>query len=88
MKIIECHIENFGKLSDVHYSFEPGLNMFSEPNGSGKSTLATFIKVMFFGFAGEGKRSVPENERKKFKPWQGGVYGGQLVFEYKGNTVL
>lgn len=86
MKIIDCHIENFGKLSDVHYSFEPGLTIFSEPNGSGKSTLATFIKVMFFGFSGEGKRSVPENERKRFKPWQGGVYGGQLVFEHNGNT--
>ncbi len=86
MKIIDCHIENFGKLSDAHYSFEPGLNIFGEPNGSGKSTLAAFIKVMFFGFAGEGKRSVPENERKRFKPWQGGVYGGQLVFENKGST--
>lgn len=86
MKIIDCHIENFGKLSNVYYSFEPGLTIFGEPNGSGKSTLAAFIKVMFFGFAGEGKRSVPENERKRFKPWQGGVYGGQLAFENKGNT--
>lgn len=85
MKLIDCHIENFGKLSDKHYSFQSGLTIFNEPNGSGKSTLAAFIKIMFFGFAGEGKRSVPENERKRFLPWQGGVYGGQLIFEYKGN---
>ncbi len=86
MKIINCHVENFGKLHDKHYNFQSGLTILNEPNGSGKSTLAAFIKVMFFGFSGEGKRSIPENERKRFLPWQGGVYGGQLVFEYKGNT--
>lgn len=86
MKIIECHIENFGRLSDVCYSFNEGLNIINEPNGAGKSTLAAFIKVMFFGFSGEGKRSELENERKRFKPWQGGVYGGQLTFCYNNKT--
>lgn len=80
MRIIDCHIENFGKLSDKSYSFDAGLNVIHEPNGTGKSTLASFIKVMFFGFAGEGKRNDLENERKRYKPWQGGVYGGQLTF--------
>lgn len=81
MRIIECHIENFGKLSDKTYTFTDGLNVINEKNGTGKSTLATFIKVMFFGFANEGKRNDIENERKRFKPWQGGVYGGQITFE-------
>lgn len=86
MRIMDCHIENFGKLSDVSYSFDAGLNVICEPNGTGKSTLAAFIKVMLFGFSGEKKRSDLENERKRFKPWQGGVYGGHLTFEHQGKT--
>jgi hypothetical protein len=39
---------------------------------------------MFYGFEGERKRSIEENERKRYKPWQGGVFGGQLVFEIQG----
>lgn len=84
MRILDCHIENFGKLSDVSYSFDAGLNVICEPNGTGKSTLAAFIKVMLFGFSGEKKRSDLENERKRFKPWQGGIYGGYLTFEHQG----
>lgn len=86
MRIIDCHIENFGKLRDASYSFDAGLNVICEPNGTGKSTLAAFIKVMLFGFSGEKKRSDLENERKRFKPWQGGVYGGYLTFEYQGKA--
>ncbi|MBD5097216.1 MAG: AAA family ATPase [Lachnospiraceae bacterium] len=86
MRIVDCHIENFGKLSDVSYNFDAGLNVICEPNGTGKSTLAAFIKVMLFGFSGEKKRSDLENERKRFKPWQGGIYGGYLTFEYQGKA--
>ena len=77
MRLISCHIENFGKLSDRTVSFDDisGINVLCENNGWGKSTLANFIKVMFFGFDNEGKRSSIENERQHFKPWQGVVYG-------------
>lgn len=84
MRIISCHIENFGKLSDVTYEFEKGINCIFEANGYGKSTLATFIKVMFFGFAGENKKDDMANERRRYSPWQGGIYGGQLTFETNG----
>ena len=47
MKLISCHIENFGKLSDVTIDFEDGFNLFHEPNAWGKSTLAAFLRVMF-----------------------------------------
>ena len=50
MKLISCHIENFGKLSDVTINFEDGFNLFHEPNAWGKSTLAAFLRVMFYGF--------------------------------------
>lgn len=87
MKIISCHIENFGKLSDFTMDFADGKkNTICKENGWGKSTLAAFIKVMLYGFDNEGKRDEFENERKRFKPWQGGVYGGQLIFEAGGKT--
>lgn len=84
MKIESVHIENFGKLHDFSMSFLDGTNVIKESNGWGKSTLATFIRSMFYGLEGEGKRDTVFNERKRFKPWQGGAFGGSLIFETKG----
>ena len=81
MRIIGCHIENFGKLKNYDREFDEGCNSIMASNGQGKSTLAAFIRVMFYGFTGEGKRKTVENERKRFEPWQGGVYGGRLTFD-------
>ena len=53
MRLLTCHIENFGKLSDFSYDFTDGYNAIVLPNGAGKSTFAAFIRVMFYGFAGE-----------------------------------
>ena len=84
MKLIRCHIENFGKLSDFTYEFTEGCNTICEENGWGKSTLAAFLRVMLFGFRNEGKRDPLENERKRYTPWQKGVYGGELQLENDG----
>lgn len=84
MKLISCHIENFGKLQDCSMEFQNDLNVICEKNGWGKSTFAAFIRAMFYGLEGERKRSIEENERKRYKSWQGGVFGGQLVFEEHG----
>ena len=84
MRLVSCHVENFGKLSNVDKDFSEGLNCFQEDNGSGKSTLASFIKVMFYGFSNEKSRSDIDNERKFFRPWQTGTYGGNLTFEKDG----
>ncbi|HKM34480.1 MAG TPA: AAA family ATPase [Lachnospiraceae bacterium] len=88
MKIISCHIENFGKLSDASFTFREGCNVILQENGWGKSTLAAFLKVMFYGFSNDKKRDEFENERKKYRPWQGGVYGGQLMFESDGKEYM
>ena len=50
MKLLECHVDNFGKLSNFDYQFSDGLTVIQEPNGFGKSTLAAFIKVMLYCF--------------------------------------
>ena len=77
MKLIECYIENFGRLSAFTYRFDAGMNVLCEENGWGKSTFAAFIKAMLYGFTPTRSRSVTQNERQKYLPWQGGVCGGR-----------
>lgn len=84
MKLLRCHIENFGVLSGFDQEFTEGLNVLCRENGFGKSTLAAFIKAMFYGLPKSRTRSLTENERKRYDPWQGGKYGGFLEFEYQG----
>lgn len=86
MKLVSAWVENFGKICRQHYDFKEEGNFRYGENGSGKSTLAAFIKVMFFGFDGERKQSIEQNERKKFMPWQGGAYGGQITFRLAKKT--
>ena len=88
MRLISCHIENFGKLHDFDLDLEKGLNVILKENGWGKSSLATFLRTMFYGFLGDTKRNITENERKRFKPWQGGTYGGRITFEKGGKTYI
>lgn len=88
MKLIEAHIENFGKLSGENFKFNSHLNEFYKENGWGKSTLAAFIKVMLFGFENERARDELSNERKRYKPWQGGVYGGSLEIQVKDKNYI
>lgn len=88
MKLISAHIENFGRLHNFDIDFNPGCNSINGHNGWGKSTLAAFIRVMLYGFEGENKRSAPENERKRWQPWQGGAFGGSLVFVEAEKTYL
>ena len=80
MKLINCYIENFGKISKQKYDFKDGFNCIVGENGSGKTTLATFIKAMLYGLGDTKKASLEENDRKHYLPWQGGTCGGHLTF--------
>ena len=84
MKLIKCYIENFGNLNKFSHDFAPGLNVITQPNGWGKSTLAAFIKAMFFGLPQTTKRDLAQNERKKYAPWGGGKFGGNMEFGHSG----
>lgn len=85
MKLLRCYVKAFGGLRDYKVDFNEGLNVFKEDNGFGKSTLTYFIKSMFYGLNNDKKRSINENERAHFKPWNwSGTFGGYLDFEYKG----
>ena len=83
MKLIKCYVSSFGKLKDFTYDFNYKLNTIKQGNGWGKSTFATFIKAMFYGLNGS-KRSVAENERIKYKPWNSTErFGGFVIFSWK-----
>ena len=84
MKLIACHIENFGKLSNFSVEFSSGINVINEANAWGKSTLAAFLKVMFYGFDSKKNAKAFEKERVLYRPWQGGIYGGEVDFEVDG----
>lgn len=95
MKLISCHIENFGCLQDFDYVFSDGLNIICRENGWGKSTFAEFLLAMFYGLPSRGKkrqavlagrRLLQQDARNACRPWQGGVFGGRLIFETGGRT--
>ncbi len=80
MKLIECYIESFGKLTDERFKFADGFNLILKENGYGKTTLTVFIKCMLYGMDDTRKHSIDENERKKYLPWSGVPCGGSLTF--------
>ncbi|MBQ6980228.1 MAG: hypothetical protein IJQ07_06255 [Clostridia bacterium] len=84
MKLLSCYVSSFGNLKDFTYDFTEGLNTVKQDNGWGKSTFASFIKAMFYGL-NDSKRTIEENERKRFAPWNSTEkFGGNLTFLWKG----
>ena len=84
MKLLDCYVSSFGNLKDFAYKFGDKLNTVKEENGWGKSTFATFIKAMFYGLD-DAKRTIEDNERKRFTPWNSTEkFGGSLTFEWGG----
>ena len=86
MKLIACHIENFGKLSNLSVEFSEGINVINESNAWGKSTLAAFLKAMFYGLDAKKDPKAFDKERNIYRPWQGGAFGGEVDFEVDGRA--
>ena len=84
MKLLSCHIENFGGLSDFRLRFEDDITVIMEENGWGKTTLSAFLLSMFYGLPQRGKDSA--RERARFLPWKGGTCGGSLTFAHRGTA--
>lgn len=85
MRILTCHIEDFGKMHQIECSLKEGLNILNEPNGWGKTTFAVFVTAMFYGCDGqfltlEGCSSI----RHDYMPWNGNTCGGYVIFESAG----
>ncbi len=84
MKLKKCYVFSFGKLQNITFDLQDGLNTFKQDNGWGKSTLATFVKAIFYGLT-DSKKNVAENERLKYKTWNSmQKFGGYIEFEWGG----
>ncbi len=83
MRILDLHIDEFGKFHDLFVSFDQGFNVVYGKNETGKSTLHTFIRCMLFGM--ERGCSAYTDLYSKYEPWlSAGTYGGQLRLEKDG----
>lgn len=82
MKLISCYVENFGRLHRFSIDFKEGFNLIHQENGWGKTTLSVFLKSMFFGMEYSPKKKLSGNERRLYQPWQGGNYGGYVIFSH------
>lgn len=88
MEIVKIYIENFGKFHDTSIDLKKGVNSFIYENGWGKTTLSVFIKAMFYGMEYTSSKDVEKNEKLKYFPWQGGIYGGSMIFSHNGKEYL
>ena len=88
MRLLACQVENFGRLHRAEFDFSKNPTVLFARNGYGKSTLAAFLKCMFYGMPDSRMKTASGNVRLKYKPWQGGVYGGSLTFEKGGKLYL
>ncbi len=86
MRLLSCHIENFGKIKNQDYDFSSGITSIYKENGAGKSTLASFIKAMFYGLEGYKINSTEFCDRQHYYPFDGGNFGGNITFEYNSST--
>jgi len=84
MKLVSCYIDHFGKISDFTHDFSDGFNGILQDNGWGKTTFSVFLKAMFYGMKYSPKTKKELLERNHYMPWDGGTFGGNLVFEIDG----
>ena len=87
MKLLELHIDGFGKFHNRTIAFEDGINIIYGKNEAGKSTLHTFIRGMLFGIERGRGRAAKNDIYSKFEPWENsGTYEGWLRLEKDGTV--
>lgn len=87
MKLLELHIDGFGKFHNRTISFQDGINVIYGKNEAGKSTLHTFIRGMLFGMERGRGRAARNDLYSKFEPWENsGTYEGWLRLESEGTV--
>ncbi len=87
MIINKLHIDGFGKLRNVDYTFNKGINIISGENEMGKTTIAEFIRAMLYGFEGRA-RNIRDNERRRYLPADNGTMGGRMEIEADGKIYI
>lgn len=87
MKLLDLHINGFGKFHDLTVTFTDGINLIYGDNEAGKSTLHTFIRGMLFGIERARGRASKNDLYSKYEPWENSmVYEGTLRLESHGTV--
>ena len=85
MKLLDLHIDGFGKFHDRDLTFSDGLNVVYGKNEAGKSTIHTFVRCMLFGLERGRGRASRNDTWSHYEPWDNkAAYGGRLRVEQEG----
>lgn len=90
MKLLDMHLDGFGRLVGRDFAFSPGFNLIYGPNEAGKSTLQQAILALLYGFFDDGsitaaKRALVE----AWQPWQAGApYAGKLRYALSNGQIF
>lgn len=86
MRLLDLHINGFGKLHDCSVGLADGLNVVYGKNEAGKSTLHSFIRSMLFGMERMRGRAARTDQFSRYRPWDlKSGYQGSLRLESGGH---
>jgi len=82
MRLVEIHLDGFGRLVDHTLRFASGFNLIFGPNEAGKSTLQRAMLSLFYGFWGKGRMTAAKRAvATVFHPWdESAPYSGSLIY--------
>lgn len=87
MRLIDLHIEGFGKFHDLDLRFAEGMNILYGHNEAGKSTLHAFLQAMLYGLERRPGIGSAAKLHKKYRPWDAPErFGGTLRLAHEGRS--
>ena len=85
MRLIDLHIEGFGKFHNLDLRFAEGMNILYGHNEAGKSTLHAFLQAMLYGLERRPGVGSAAKLHKKYRPWDAPErFGGTLRLAHEG----
>ena len=85
MRLIDLHIDGFGKFHDLDLRFAEGMNILYGHNEAGKSTLHAFLQAMLYGLERRPGVGSAAKLHKKYRPWDAPErFGGTLRLAHEG----
>ena len=87
MRLIDLHIDGFGKFHDLDLRFAEGINILYGHNEAGKSTLHAFLQAMLYGLERRPGVGSAAKLHKKYRPWDTPErFGGTLRLAHEGQV--
>lgn len=87
MRLIDLHIDGFGKFHDLDLRFAESMNILYGHNEAGKSTLHAFLQAMLYGLERRPGVGSAAKLHKKYRPWDAPErFGGTLRLAHEGQV--